>query len=261
MAKAGRAAQALATAAIGSFVAGTIGTAAARVRRAAGRASSRSASARPSTSRSCCSPSSASPPCSAAPGIRGFASLLLGLAIGLIGIDKVTGQPRLTFGTAAARRRHRRRRRRGRHLRRRRGALGRGTPAAQGRRASSRSAGRGWAARTGSARGSRGCAAPRFGFPFGALPAGGAEIPTFLSYIDREAALQAPRGVRQGRHRGRRRPGGRQQRLGRRHAGADADAGPADQRHGRDHAGRAPALRPPARAAAVREAAGPGVGA
>ena len=37
-------------------------------------------------------------------------------------------------------------------------------------------------ARNGGAPGSRGCAAPLIGFPFGALPAGGAEIPTFLSY-------------------------------------------------------------------------------
>ena len=40
------------------------------------------------------------------------------------------------------------------------------------------------------------------GFPFGALPAGGSEIPTFLSYLDREAPDQASGGVRQGRDRG-----------------------------------------------------------
>ena len=28
------------------------------------------------------------------------------------------------------------------------------------------------------------------------MPAGGAEIPTFLSYCDREALLEAPRGIR-----------------------------------------------------------------
>ena len=31
-------------------------------------------------------------------------------------------------------------------------------------------------------RGSRGCAAPLIGFPLGALPAGGAELPTLMSY-------------------------------------------------------------------------------
>ena len=37
-------------------------------------------------------------------------------------------------------------------------------------------------ARTGAARGRPGCAAPSIGFPFGTIPAGGSEIPTFLSY-------------------------------------------------------------------------------
>ena len=97
MAKAGRAAQALATAAIGSFVAGTIGTALLAV----------------------CAPivvkfavSLGSPSYFAimvlallavtavlgSSRLRGFASLGLGLAIGLVGIDSVTGQRRLTFG-------------------------------------------------------------------------------------------------------------------------------------------------------------------
>ena len=43
------------------------------------------------------------------------------------------------------------------------------------------------------------------GFPFGAIPAGGAEIPTFLSYITERRLAEARRRVRQGRHRGRRR--------------------------------------------------------
>ena len=97
MAKQGRAAQALATAAIGSFVAGTIGTALLVA----------------------CAPivtqfavSMGAPDyfavmllallaVSAVLGssrLRGFCSLGLGLAIGLIGIDKVSGQQRLTFG-------------------------------------------------------------------------------------------------------------------------------------------------------------------
>jgi putative tricarboxylic transport membrane protein len=97
MAKAGRAAQALATAAIGSFVAGTIGTALLVV----------------------CAPivvqfavSLGAPSYFAimvlallavtavlgSSRLRGFASLALGLAIGLVGLDSVTGQRRLTFG-------------------------------------------------------------------------------------------------------------------------------------------------------------------
>ncbi len=113
--------------------------------------------------------------------VRGVASLLIGLTIGLIGLDEMTGQQRLTFGSleladgidvvivavglfavgeslwVAA------------HLRR--------TPFKPipvGRpwlgRADLRRAWKPWL---------RG---PLIGFPFGALPAGGAEIPTFLSY-------------------------------------------------------------------------------
>ena len=127
-------------------------------------------------------------------GVRGFASLLLGLAIGLVGIDSLTGQPRLTFGiplladgidvvvVAVG------------HLRRRRGALGRRAPAAQGRRASSRWVGRGWASTTGARSWKPWLRGTAFGFPFGALPAGGAEIPTFLSYVtEKQARPSTPR--------------------------------------------------------------------
>ncbi|GAA4419026.1 tripartite tricarboxylate transporter permease [Actinokineospora soli] len=113
--------------------------------------------------------------------VRGLASLLIGLTIGLIGLDEMTGQQRLTFGSleladgidvvivavglfavgeslwVAA------------HLRRNPPA-----PIPVGRpwlgRADLRRAWKPWL---------RG---PLIGFPFGALPAGGAEIPTFLSY-------------------------------------------------------------------------------
>ena len=255
MAKAGRAAQALATAAIGSFVAGTIGTAC-----------------------WCCSrprwptlvvqlgaPSYfammllALLAVTAVLGdsrLRGFIALFLGLAIGLVGTS--TGQPRLTFGQplladgidivvvavaifavgealwVAA------------HLRRKPLEI---IPV-----------GRPWMSRADWGRSwkpwLRGTA---FGFPFGALPAGGAEIPTFLSYVDRAQALQAPRGVRQGRDRGRRRAGGRQQRLRRRHPGAAARDRPADDRDRRgDPAGDAE-LRHPARTAAVRHRARAGL--
>src|SRR5215510_6663260 len=93
MARSGRAAQALATAAIGSFVAGTIGTVAlvlvapqvvkfaislgAPDYLAIMLLAFAGASAVLGSSR-----------------IRGFAALLLGLVIGLVGIDKVTGQER-----------------------------------------------------------------------------------------------------------------------------------------------------------------------
>jgi putative tricarboxylic transport membrane protein len=180
MARAGRAAQALATAAIGSFVAGTIGTVllvllAPQVVKFAVSLGAPDylaimllafvgATAVLGSSR-----------------VRGFASLLLGLVIGLVGIDKVTGQQRLTLDVpqladgidvvvvavgifavgealwVAA------------HLRRRAHEV---IPV-----------GRPWMGRNDFRRSwkpwLRGTA---FGFPFGALPAGGAEVPTFLSY-------------------------------------------------------------------------------
>ncbi|MET9767732.1 tripartite tricarboxylate transporter permease [Streptomyces sp. NPDC006415] len=114
--------------------------------------------------------------------IRGIASLLIGLTIGLVGLDQMTGQQRLTFGSlhladgvdvvivavglfaigealwVAA------------HLRR-----STGKPIPVGRpwlgRADLRRTWKPWL---------RG---PVIGFPFGAIPAGGAEIPTFLSYV------------------------------------------------------------------------------
>ncbi|OLR93000.1 tripartite tricarboxylate transporter permease [Actinokineospora bangkokensis] len=113
--------------------------------------------------------------------VRGFASLLIGLTIGLVGLDEMTGQQRLTFGSlhlsdgidvvvvavglfavgeslwVAA------------HLRQK-----QSTPIPVGRpwlsREDLRRTWKPWL---------RG---PLIGFPFGAIPAGGAEIPTFLSY-------------------------------------------------------------------------------
>jgi putative tricarboxylic transport membrane protein len=157
MAKRGRAAQALATAAIGSFVAGLH-------RRHLGAGASR---------------------------IRGFASLAIGLMIGLVGIDLQTGQQRLTFGIPqladgidvvvvavalfaigetlwiAA------------HLRR--------------RPVDVIPTGRPWMSRDDLSRSwkpwLRGTA---LGFPFGAIPAGGAEIPTFLSYVTEKRLTRHP---------------------------------------------------------------------
>jgi putative tricarboxylic transport membrane protein len=190
MAKAGRAAQALATAAIGSFVAGTIATLLlvlvmpqvvdfaidlgspdylAIILLAFVGASAVLGSSR----------------------IRGFAALLVGLSIGIIGIDKVTGQQRMTFGLpqladgidivvvavglfavgealwVAA------------HLRRKAGSvIPVGNPW-MGKQDWKRS----WKPWL------RGTA---LGFPFGAIPAGGAEVPTFLSYVAERKLTKHP---------------------------------------------------------------------
>lgn len=190
MAKAGRAAQALATAAIGSFVAGTIGTlllvlvAPLVVDFAVGLGapdyfaimllSFIAVTAVLGSSR-----------------IRGFASLVVGLVIGIVGIDSVSGQQRLTFGVpqladgidvvvvavgifavgealwVAA------------HMRRKSaGVVPVGVPW-MGREDWKRS----WKPWL------RGTA---FGFPFGAMPAGGAEIPTFLSYATERRLTKYP---------------------------------------------------------------------
>ena len=239
MAKAGRAAQALATAAIGSFVAGTIGTVLL-------------AAFAPAVSRFAVTlgaPSYLAIMLFALVAVTavlgrprrcaGLISLFLGLAIGLVGIDSLTGQPRLTFGMpllsdgidivvvavaifalgealwVAA------------HLRR--------------RPAEVIPVGRPWMGREDWKRSwkpwLRGTA---FGFPFGALPAGGAEIPTFLSYITEKRLSKHPEEFGKGAIEGVAGPGGGQQRLGRRHAGADAGAGPA---HQRDRGGDAGGVR------------------
>ena len=123
--------------------------------------------------------------------IRGFSSLMIGLAIGIIGIDATSGQSRLSFGVAqlgdgvdvivvavgifalgealwvAAHLRH--------------GAadvipVGRPFLGKQDCKRSWKPWLRGTA----------------LGFPFGAVPAGGAEIPTFLSYITEKKLTKHP---------------------------------------------------------------------
>jgi putative tricarboxylic transport membrane protein len=190
MARAGRAAQALATAAIGSFIAGTIATLLLAL----------------------LSPVVADFAVEVSPAdmfaimllafiavtsvlgssrVRGMASLGLGLTIGLIGIDATSGQQRLTFGvpeladgidivvvaiglfavgealwTAA-------------HLRRRPvDVIPVGNP-----RMSRADWSRSWKPWL------RGTA---IGFPFGAVPAGGAEVPTFLSYVTEKRLSKHP---------------------------------------------------------------------
>jgi putative tricarboxylic transport membrane protein len=190
MALAGRAAQALATAAIGSFIAGTIGTlllvvcAPVVVKFAISLGdpsylaimvlSLLAVTAVLGNSR-----------------LRGFCALGLGLTVGLVGSDPVTGQQRLTFGIpllvdgidivvvavaifavgealwVAA------------HLRR---TAAHVIPVGQpwmGKNDWKRS----WKPWL------RGTA---YGFPFGALPAGGAEIPTFLSYVTEKRLSKHP---------------------------------------------------------------------
>ena len=97
MAKAGRAAQALATAAIGSFVAGTIGTA---LLAAFAPAISRFAVTlgAPSYLAIMLFALVAVTAVLGSSKLRGAISLFLGLAIGVVGIDFLTGQPRATFG-------------------------------------------------------------------------------------------------------------------------------------------------------------------
>lgn len=190
MAKAGRAAQALATAAIGSFVAGTIGTAllvtvapiVVKFAISLGAPSYFAIMVLALITVTAVLGSSK---------IRGFAALGLGLAIGLVGMDPVSGQQRLTFGFAplvdgldivvvavaifaigealwiAA------------HLRR--------NPAR------TIPVGAPWMGKEDWKRSwkpwLRGTA---FGFPFGALPAGGAEVPTFLSYVTEKKLSKHP---------------------------------------------------------------------
>ncbi len=188
MAKAGRAAQALATAAIGSFVAGTIGTVL-LVLLAPAVADVVVKLGAPSYFAIMLLALFAVTAVLGTSKLRGFVSLFLGLAIGLIGTT--TGQARLTFdqplladgidvvvvavaifaiGEAlwvAA------------HLRRKPLEI---IPV-----------GRPWMDRNDWKRSwkpwLRGTA---YGFPFGALPAGGAEVPTFLSYITERKLTKHP---------------------------------------------------------------------
>ena len=180
MARRGRGAQALATAAIGSFVAGTIATAAltflapamVEVALRFGPAEYFALMVLAFTTVSAVLGSSV---------IRGLASLGLGLALGLVGIDAQTGQARFTLGVpqlldgidvvvVAV------------------GLFAVGETfyvASRRRQAADRNPvrARPWLSREDWSRSwrpwLRGTA---LGFPFGTLPAGGAEIPTFLSY-------------------------------------------------------------------------------
>ncbi|WP_214107362.1 tripartite tricarboxylate transporter permease [Acrocarpospora catenulata] len=190
MARRGRAAQALATAAIGSFVAGTIATALLVV--AAPLVVEFAISFGPEDyfALAVLAFTAVSSVLSRSV-VRGLASLGLGLVIGLVGIDQQTGQARLTLGIpqlldgidvvlvavglfalgealyVVSRLRHT-------------------PPEVLG-------VGRAWMGRADWSRSwapwLRGTA---LGFPFGALPGGGAEIPTFLSYAAEKRLAKGP---------------------------------------------------------------------
>ena len=190
MARNGRGAQALATSAIGSFVAGTIATlllifTAPVVAQFAVGLKSQDYFAITLLAFFAVSTVLGGSP------VRGLASLALGLTLGLVGIDTVTGQQRLTFGVdslatgidtvviavalfavgealwIAAHLRH--------------------TPP------DIIPAGKAWMSKSDWKRSwpawLRGTA---IGFPFGALPVGGAEIPTFLSYAAEKKSTKFP---------------------------------------------------------------------
>ena len=181
MAKAGRGGPALATAAIGSFVAGTLATLG--IVFLAPWLVEVAVSFGPEDyfALMCVAFITVSATFGASP-IRGLTSLFLGLGLGLVGIDKLTGQARLTFGVPelldgvevttlavglfavgealyVASRRNKQEEK----LEPVRGSLW----------MTSQDWSRSWKPWL------RGTL---FGFPIGALPAGGAEIPTFLSY-------------------------------------------------------------------------------
>ena len=192
MARKGRAGQALATAAIGSFVAGTIGTLALTfvapwVVEAAlkfGPAEYFSLMVLSLVAVSAVLGNSL---------LRGMLSLALGLLLGMVGVDLQTGQPRFTFGrpelldgievTVAAV-----------------GLFAVGEAmylAWQGRSSEPGSvmklSGRLWLSAQDWARSwkawLRGAC---FGFPIGAMPAGGAELPTLLSYYTEKKLSRHP---------------------------------------------------------------------
>jgi putative tricarboxylic transport membrane protein len=190
MAKAGRAAQALATAAIGSFIAGTIGTvllvvlAPVVVKFAVSLGN-------PSYFAIMVLSLLAVTAVLGSSRLRGFCALGAGLAVGLVGTDPVTGQQRLTFGiplladgidvvvVAVAI-----------------FAVGEALwVAAHLRRTAAHiiPVGQPWMGKDDWKRSwkpwLRGTA---YGFPFGALPAGGAEIPTFLSYVTEKRLSTKP---------------------------------------------------------------------
>jgi len=190
MAKRGRAAQALATAAIGSFVAGTIATVLLIFTAPALADFATTLKAQDYFAITLLAFLAVSTVLGGS-AVRGLASLAIGLTLGLVGIDSVTGQQRLTFGVDSL-------------------ATGIDTVVvAVGLFAVGEAlwiaahlrtgplevipVGQPWMSRNDWSRSwrpwLRGTA---IGFPFGALPVGGAEIPTFLSYSVEKSLTKHP---------------------------------------------------------------------
>ena len=191
MAKAGRGGPALATSAIGSFVAGTIATLGLAFLAPWLVEIAVKFGPEDYFALMCLAFVTVSATFGDSP-VRGLTSLFVGLVLGLIGIDKLTGQARLTFGVpelldgvevttlavglfavgealyVASRRRHE-----PEQLEKVRGSLWM-------TREDWRRSWKPWLRGT------------LFGFPIGALPAGGAEIPTFLSYAVERRLCQYP---------------------------------------------------------------------
>jgi putative tricarboxylic transport membrane protein len=191
MAKAGRGGPALATSAIGSFVAGTIATLG--IAFLAPWLVEIAVNFGPEDyfALMCVAFITVSATFGASP-VRGLTSLFIGLTLGLIGIDKLTGQARLAFGVPelldgveittlavglfavgealyVASRRHKHQE----TLEPVRGSL--------------------WMTRKDWQRSWKPwLRGTLFGFPIGALPAGGAEIPTFLSYATEKRLTRYP---------------------------------------------------------------------
>jgi putative tricarboxylic transport membrane protein len=197
MAKAGRGGPALATAAIGSFVAGTIATLgltflAPWLVEVAVRFGPEDYFALMCVAFVTVSATFGTSP------VRGLTSLVIGLVLGLIGIDRLTGQARLAFGIPelldgvevttlavglfavgealyVASHRHKQEEK----LEAVRGSL--------------------WMTREDWSRSWRPwLRGTLFGFPIGALPAGGAEIPTFLSYSTEKRLTRYPKDFGRG---------------------------------------------------------------
>ena len=104
--------------------------------------------------------------------------------------------------------------------------------------------------------------ATAIGFPFGTIPAGGSEIPTFLSYAtEKKLSKHKDEFGTTGAIRRRGRPGGREQRRDHGHADPAAHARHSDVEHHRDPARRVSELRHPAGPAAVPDLVQPGLGA
>jgi putative tricarboxylic transport membrane protein len=197
MAKKGRAGPALATAAIGSFVAGTIATLAltffapvvVELALMLGPAEYFSLMVIAFTAVSAVLGSSA---------LRGLAMLFLGLILGVVGVDLQTGQPRFTFGVielldgievtivavglfAVAE------------------ALHLATRRKHGEDEILAVSGSLWLSREDWARSWKPWLRGAFlGFPFGAIPAGGSELPTFLSYFMEKRLSRRPEEFGQG---------------------------------------------------------------